>query len=424
MTSSSNSFGGRSGGGSEARVSLRCTSLWNSGSGVSWPIIATVSQAVRSTIASAPTSMTTTSSTPASEGGLMRRTIRPAMRALNAAARRGGPKISFMRLRLESLERPAFRRASPPAGLRACVDRLAYVGLSRLWPKAGEDPGCAGGLPRADVGAGVSLHDEVERGSAGRTQRTDLVRELGERIRSRELDREQAIPASRTPHWAALRPARRDPHWDSWTLHGERLELTAPKRVQPVETLIEQPRPFARVDDLPERLELVVAITTQPHAERKAPATELVERHRLPGELVDSSPRERGDHRPQPEPLGGRRDCGQRHPGVRNGTDGLPICDVVPQEEAIPTPRFCAARELGEHPWIHDLVERCEEDSALDAHARGPISALLGRDVRVGLDLVREDHEEVVLGRRGQALDPLGLVVLVRGSHLVGVVAE
>src|SRR5438552_645199 len=54
MTSSSNSLGGSSGGGSAANASLRSTSRRNSGSGISRPISATVTQAVTSTIATAP----------------------------------------------------------------------------------------------------------------------------------------------------------------------------------------------------------------------------------------------------------------------------------------------------------------------------------------------------------------------------------
>jgi hypothetical protein len=45
---------------------------------------------------------------------------------------------------------------------------------------------------------------------------------------------------------------------------GGRLKLTGPERVQPLDTAIEQPGSCAGVNDLPEGLELVVAITAQP----------------------------------------------------------------------------------------------------------------------------------------------------------------
>ncbi len=101
MTSSSNSLGGWSGGGNAASASLRWTSRWNSGSGISLPIIATVSQAVTRTSATAPTIRTIRSSNPPSDGGLMSSTISPTISAVSAAARRGGPRASLTYVRLE-----------------------------------------------------------------------------------------------------------------------------------------------------------------------------------------------------------------------------------------------------------------------------------------------------------------------------------
>ena len=51
-------------------------------------------------------------------------------------------------------------------------------------------------------------------------------------------------------------------------------------------------------------------------------------------------------------------------------------------------------------------------------------AALLRRDVRVRLDLVRDDHQEVVRRAGAQADDALGLGVLARGPELLGVVAQ
>src|SRR5919202_254155 len=97
-----------------------------------------------------------------------------------------------------------------------------------------------------------------------------------------------------------MRPACRYPHRDARPLQRGRLKLTGPERAQPLETAIEPPGSFAGVDDLPEGLELVVAIAAEPDPERQPPATEVVERHGLPGQLVHASPRERRDHRPEP----------------------------------------------------------------------------------------------------------------------------
>src|SRR3954451_21807938 len=49
---------------------------------------------------------------------------------------------------------------------------------------------------------------------------------------------------------------------------------------------------------------------------------------------------------------------------------------------------------------------------------------LLGRDRGVRLNLLRDDHQEVRLGWRYEALDTVGLDRLVGGSELADVVAE
>jgi hypothetical protein len=135
-----------------------------------------------------------------------------------------------------------------------------------------------------------------------------------------------------------MRPACRYPHWDARLLQRGWLKLAAPERIQPLETAIEQSGSFAGVDDLTEGLELIVAIAAQPHSERQPPATEVVERQRFSGQLVHASPRERCDHRPEPDPLRRAGNGGQRHPRVGEGSNGRPVRDVVPQEEAVPAP--------------------------------------------------------------------------------------
>ena len=72
-------------------------------------------QAVTSTIATAPASRDTRPPSPANEGGLTSSSTTPRMKAVSAAARSGGPKVSLMRFRLgrrlARLGRP--RLASP-----------------------------------------------------------------------------------------------------------------------------------------------------------------------------------------------------------------------------------------------------------------------------------------------------------------------
>src|SRR4051794_26921633 len=95
-------------------------------------------------------------------------------------------------------------------------------------------------------------------------------------------------------------PACGNPHGNAGLLAREWLKFTGPQRGQAQETAIEQPGPLARVDDLPKRLELVVAFDTKPDPECQPPAAEEVERDRFPGHLVDASPRKRRDHWPEP----------------------------------------------------------------------------------------------------------------------------
>lgn len=79
-----------------------------------------------------------------------------------------------------------FARSLSGAGF----DSFAHLGLARLRPKACENPGCSGGLPRADVRSRGNLDDELERSTALGTHRTNLIRKRGERIWPGKLNRE------------------------------------------------------------------------------------------------------------------------------------------------------------------------------------------------------------------------------------------
>ena len=104
-TSSSNSFGSVSGGGRRARASLRTVMRSTSSSlGPSDPISITVSHAVTSTSAAAPTTSVIRSSAPESDGGLTRNRIAPTVNAAIAAALSGARSASCT---------PAPERSSP-----------------------------------------------------------------------------------------------------------------------------------------------------------------------------------------------------------------------------------------------------------------------------------------------------------------------
>src|SRR4051794_30496969 len=58
------------------------------------------------------------------------------------------------------------------------------------------------------------------------------------------------------------------------------------------------------------------------------------------------------------------------------------------------------------------------------AHRLSQTGRLLSRDVRVRLDPVRHDHQEVFRRRRSETKDPIGLLVLTGGAQLVRVMPE
>jgi hypothetical protein len=227
---------------------------------------------------------------------------------------------------------------------------------------------CARTRPRLDLGARPVLDHEVEGARGFGPQTTQLIRQRRQRVWTGQVDGEQTIPTSGAPDRPAIRPAGGDPHRDPRPLKRTRLKFTIPKAAQPLQSLVEQPRPFAPAEDLPERFQLAVAVAAEPDPERQATVTEVVQRDRLARQLVNAAARQRRDHRPDPQRVGGAGDSGQRHPGIRDRTHGRPIRDVIPEKEAVPAPGLCTACQFAEQPRIYQLVERRKKDAALDAH--------------------------------------------------------
>jgi hypothetical protein len=99
----------------------------------------------------------------------------------------------------------------------------------------------------------------------------------------------------------------------------------------------------------------------EPDAQCQTPVAQVVQRDRLPCDLLDAPPRERSDHRPI------RRlsvlkaiALGATHGSVRGR-----IRDPIPQEQAVPTSGLSNPGELGQETRIHQLVERCPVQSTL-----------------------------------------------------------
>ena len=229
---------------------------------------------------------------------------------------------------------PAGRRLA-----RAGLDRLAHLALSGLEPEIRKDPGRAGLLPRGNRRAGGKIDNEVERSVPPclGPKLANLLTELGQRLGPGQLDREKSIPTGRPAQGPAVGPAGGNPHRDAGRLHGRRLELAAPVGAEPVESCVEQACPLARIHDLAERLQLVVAIAAKANAEGETAAAEQVERDCLARELMDAPPRERGDQRTEANPLGVGGHRGERDPGIGDRPHRRSIAHVVPAGRTRPS---------------------------------------------------------------------------------------
>jgi hypothetical protein len=104
----------------------------------------------------------------------------------------------------------------------------------------------------------------------------------------------------------------------------------------------------------------------EPDAQCQTPVAQVVQRDRLPCDLVDAPPRERSDHRPDTKAV--RLEAmalSATHGAVRGR-----IRDPIPQEQAVPTSGLSNPGELGQETRIRQLVERCQVQSAL--HGSSP----------------------------------------------------
>src|SRR4029077_15858464 len=87
---------------------------------------------------------------------------------------------------------------------------------------------------------------------------------------------------------------------------------------------------------------------TEPDAENEAARREPRERDGLECHLLWTPARERDDQRAEHDPLGSRRDRGERNPWVdeRRGLHR----EVIPEEEAVPPGRLGPRAQLGHEP--------------------------------------------------------------------------
>src|SRR5829696_4523918 len=287
-----------------------------------------------------------------------------AMSRLNSSARGSNPGRTVPAIR-SSLPSPALSCSA-----RAGVDRRADLFDPGRRFDAGEDPSCAGGLPRPGFRAGFDLDHQVEWFVLIGAELANLLGKHCEIVGPGQIDREVAVPVRGPLQGTALRPTAGDPDRDARPLDRGGLELAGPELGELGQALIEEAGALARVDDLAEGLELAVAIAAETDSEGEATAAQVVERHGLASDLLDAPPRKGRDHRTDPEPLGRARDGRERDPDIGNGLDGRAVVDVVPEKVAVPAALLGSAGELRDGRRLDELVEGSDEDPTVHAHAR------------------------------------------------------
>src|SRR5918997_6926304 len=195
----------------------------------------------------------------------------------------------------------------------------------------------------------------------------DVLRRQGE---SGLSNRGVTVPAQGALERPLARPGPGDPDRDARALHGRgreaglrdlvvgtpgRERLRAPHPGKDLEAFVEHPSPAFWVRLLAEEIELPLA-TAEAGAEDQAPPREVVQGRGLVGHLPRPAPGQRGNHRPDLDAAGPKRDGGERDPRVRVVLGTLPG-DVVPDEEPVPARLLCLAGESREGPRVPVLAE-------------------------------------------------------------------
>ena len=91
-----------------------------------------------------------------------------------------------------------------------------------------------------------------------------------------------------------------------------------------------------------------------------------VDGHDLASEFDQPTPRNRGDHRTEPQPLGRSRKRAEHHPRVEN-LRCLSAQGVIPQEESVPSVRLGSPGDVEKLLGVGKPADRSEEHSV--AHA-------------------------------------------------------
>jgi hypothetical protein len=104
-------------------------------------------------------------------------------------------------------------------------------------------------------------------------------------------------------------------------------------------------------------------VAAQADAKRQSAAAEPVERRCFPGDLDRPTSREWGDHRAEPDSLGGGGHRCQRDPRVGHVDHGLLVAQVVPDEHSVPARLLRLGRQARDDRRVGQLIEKGHEQS-------------------------------------------------------------
>jgi hypothetical protein len=111
-------------------------------------------------------------------------------------------------------------------------------------------------------------------------------------------------------------------------------------------------------------------IAAETDAEVQSAAAQQIERGRLAGHLDGSAAGERRHHRPEADPLGRRRDRGERDLGVADRQHRRAPEDLVPHEEPVPAGLLGLGGQVGDDAGIGELVEERKKQTGVHRPVR------------------------------------------------------
>ena len=213
--------------------------------------------------------------------------------------------------------------------------------------------------------------------------------------------RDRAVPARRAAHRTPGRPQAADPHRHPRALHRGRQErdvvddhvlapeghrLAGPEQGEGFQTFIQVRGDLFRIGALAEGAELVLQRSAQAHPQDHPAAGEPVQGRHLPGQLGHPPPRDRRDHRAQPDRPRRERGGGQQHPRIGDLPEPrFGVGDVIPDEQAVPARVLGAPRQVGDDAGVGEVAEvRHVDGVAHDLASRGVPPPRCARRGRAG----------------------------------------